>query len=123
MPAEIHAKMYATPKCGFVHLFFLLTLQGSLAFVGSALPVSSRALKSKAGEAVMAVTSPAGVIGTQSYWEKPHPDVPEKFLRSIREEPWRGILEPCVDHPLTEIEVEGEVPAALQGTLFRNGQS
>ncbi|CAM9157061.1 unnamed protein product [Scytosiphon promiscuus] len=69
----------------------------------------------------MAVSSPSGVIGTQPYWDKPHPEVPEKFLKGIREEPWRGILEPCVDHPLTEIEVEGEVPAALQGTLFRNG--
>ncbi|CAM9785246.1 unnamed protein product, partial [Hapterophycus canaliculatus] len=55
------------------------------------------------------------------YWDRPHPEVPEKFLKLIREQPWRGVLEPCVDHPLTEIEVEGEVPAALQGTLFRNG--
>ncbi|CAN0509937.1 unnamed protein product, partial [Laminaria digitata] len=51
------------------------------------------------------------------------PGVPDKVLQAIREEPWRGLFEPCVDHPLTEIEVEGTVPEALQGTLFRNGES
>ena len=49
--------------------------------------------------------------------------VPDKVLQAIREEPWRGLFEPCVDHPLTEIEVEGTVPEGLEGTLFRNGES
>ncbi|CAN0550764.1 unnamed protein product [Ectocarpus sp. 8 AP-2014] len=48
--------------------------------------------------------------------------VPEVFLQSIREEPWRGTLQPCIDHPLTEIEVTGKVPKTLEGTLFRNGK-
>lgn len=56
-----------------------------------------------------------------SYWESPRPGVPEKFLRAIRDEPWRGNFEPCEDHPLTEIEVEGNVPLGLEGTMFRNG--
>ena len=57
----------------------------------------------------------------QGYWEQTR-SVPGRFLQRIREEPWRGALEPCLDHPLTEIMVEGEVPKALQGTLFRNGK-
>ena len=59
----------------------------------------------------------------QGYWAKAHSGVPASLLKQIREEPWRGALEPCIDHPLTEITVEGEVPKALQGTLFRNGKS
>ena len=59
---------------------------------------------------------------SQPFWDKPQPGVPERFLQRIKEEPWRGALEPCVDHPLTEIKVEGEVPQALEGTLFRNGE-
>ncbi|CAN0546387.1 unnamed protein product, partial [Laminaria digitata] len=50
----------------------------------------------------------------------PPPGVPDKVLLAIREEPWRGLFEPCVGHPLTEIEVEGIVPKGLQGTLFRS---
>eukprot|EP00903_Cladosiphon_okamuranus_P015610 g14414.t1 len=57
----------------------------------------------------------------QLYWDKPQLGVPQSFLQAIKEEPWRGVFEPCTEHPLTEIEVEGEVPQALQGTLFRNG--
>eukprot|EP00752_Nemacystus_decipiens_P018008 g16141.t1 len=56
-----------------------------------------------------------------SFWDEAQLGVPERFLQSIKEEPWRGALEPCVDHPLTEIKVDGEVPPALEGTLFRNG--
>lgn len=59
---------------------------------------------------------------SKRYWDTPQLNVPEKFLRAIREEPWRGMFEPCVDHPLTEIEIEGEVPVGLVGTLFRNGK-
>lgn len=56
------------------------------------------------------------------YWDQPQQTVPDRFLHAIRKEPWRGALEPCVDHPLTEIEVEGKVPKGLEGTLFRNGE-
>lgn len=49
--------------------------------------------------------------------------MPAELLQHIRDEPWRGNLEAPLEHPLTEIEIEGEVPAALTGTLFRNGQS
>lgn len=59
------------------------------------------------------------------YWGigTPQQGVPDKVLQAIREEPWRGLFEPCVEHPLTEVEVEGTVPKALQGTMFRNGES
>eukprot|EP00904_Undaria_pinnatifida_P007140 jgi/Undpi1/3556/HiC_scaffold_16.g06928.m1 len=58
------------------------------------------------------------------YWGigTPQQGVPDKVLQAIREEPWRGLFEPCVEHPLTEVEVEGTVPKALQGTMFRNGR-
>lgn len=64
----------------------------------------------------------SGSTCTKGYWDSPHPGVPEKFAQAVAEEPWRGLFEPCEDHPLTEIEVEGEVPPSLEGTLFRNGK-
>ncbi|CAM9978437.1 unnamed protein product, partial [Pylaiella littoralis] len=45
------------------------------------------------------------------------PAVPGGFLRAIREEPWRGVFEPCVDHSLTETEVEGKIPQNIRWTL------
>lgn len=60
---------------------------------------------------------------TQDYWDTPRAGVPDKFMGAIREEPWRGLFEPCIDHPLTEVKVDGEVPKALEGTLFRNGMN
>lgn len=85
------------------------------------IPVSSTVLHMSTASAQSRTTSGAK-DSSQSFWDKPQPGVPEIFLKSIKEEPWRGALEPCVDHPLTEIKVEGSVPQDLEGTLFRNGE-
>ena len=72
------------------------------------------------------ITATPAVAGegdtSRYYWGKSHPEVPKKFLESIRTEPWRGVFEPCADHPLTEIQVEGKLPRGFEGTLFRNGE-
>lgn len=67
-------------------------------------------------------TAPTNATDKETYWDKHRPEVPRKFLESIRKEPWRGMLEPCFNHPLTEVQVEGKVPEGLEGTLFRNGE-
>ena len=85
--------------------------------------VSNAALHmSSTASAQSSTTSGRRDGSSQPFWDKPQPGVPERFLQRIKEEPWRGVFEPCVDHPLTEIKVEGEVPQALEGTLFRNGK-
>ena len=73
-----------------------------------------------AGSVITALTT-AGE--KENYWDKHRPEVPGKFLESIRTETWRGMFEPCSDHPLTEVQVEGKVPQGLEGTLFRNGEN
>lgn len=69
------------------------------------------------------ITAPTTVDEKENYWDKHRPEVPGKFLESIRTEKWRGMFEPCSDHPLTEVHVEGAVPQELEGTLFRNGEN
>lgn len=94
----------------------------------SALLIRSRALGPKSvwrplmSYAGSTVATPTAAIDKENYWDKHHPEVPRKFLDSIRTEPWRGIFEPCSNHPLTEVQVEGKVPRGLEGTLFRNGE-
>lgn len=69
------------------------------------------------------IAAPTTSNEKENYWDKHRLEVPGKFLESIRTETWRGMFEPCSDHPLTEIQVEGKVPTGLEGTLFRNGEN
>lgn len=77
-------------------------------------------MSSSAAETLPGTPSAAG--RKKGFWDSPRTGVPAKFSRAIAEEPWRGLFEPCVDHSLTEIEVEGKMPDSLEGTLFRNGE-
>lgn len=50
----------------------------------------------------------------------PHSAAPPRFQDSIRQQPWRGGLEPAADRDAFEvINVEGNIPEELSGTLFR----
>lgn len=100
-------------------VLLLFHLHFTSALVGGKLPISNRAPKIRTGEGEAVRTMCAAVSTPRVDAQQ---GVPEVFLQSIREEPWRGALQPCVDHPLTEIEVTGKVPKALEGTLFRNGK-
>ena len=111
-------------------LLLLCVPKHSLAFQGSFSARTSGSGKgSRLASASMDVAQPStgglSEVCLSGYWGigTPQQGVPDKVLQAIREEPWRGHFEPCVDHPLTETEVEGTVPKALQGTLFRNGES
>ena len=86
------------------------------------MPAFSNAF-SRMSTAVPAQSVTSGTKGSpQSFWDEQQLGVPESFLQAIKEEAWRGALEPCTEHSLTEIAVDGEVPQGLQGTLFRNGK-
>ncbi|CAN0542066.1 unnamed protein product [Laminaria digitata] len=111
-----------------VLLLLLCISKHSSSFQGSFFSTSTSGSRrgSRIASAAMDVTQPnTDGLCLAGYWGivTPQQGVPDKVLQAIREEPWRGLFEPCVDHPLTEIEVEGIVPEALQGTLFRNGES
>ena len=60
-----------------------------------------------------------------SYWSSAAASstTPPRFLDAIRAEPWRGGVEPAEEvYPAVPLTVtQGEIPAALRGTLFRNG--
>ncbi|CBN76892.1 carotenoid oxygenase [Ectocarpus siliculosus] len=98
-----------------VVLLILFHLRFTSAFAGGKLPISNGAPKLRAGQAMRDMCAAVSMPSFEAQ------GVPEVFLQSIREEPWRGTLQPCIDHPLTEIEVTGKVPKTLEGTLFRNG--
>lgn len=112
------------PSCRWLKsaavVLLVLPLPTGYAFT-TCIPVSNTALHMTTASA-QSSTSSGMRDGSQSFWDKPQLGVPERFLQRIKEEPWRGALEPCIDHPLTEINVDGEVPQALEGTLFRNGK-
>ena len=49
--------------------------------------------------------------------------LPPDVRAAIKEHPWRGGVEPCgdLDYELDASCIEGTLPAALQGTLYRCG--
>ena len=106
-----------------VHLAVRLMHVGSAFTAAFSIPVSNTALHMMSAASSAQSSTTAGVRGdSQVFWDKPQPGIPDRFLKAIKEEPWRGALEPCTDHPLTEIKVDGQVPKGLEGTLFRNGE-
>lgn len=120
----------ARPKLRAATLLLLLLCvpNHSSAFQGSFFSTSAPGARRASRTPPVAMDVAPPIAGGQSdvclagYWGigMNRPGVPDKVLQAIREEPWRGLFEPCVDHALTEIEVEGIVPKDLQGTLFRN---
>ena len=46
---------------------------------------------------------------------------PQDVVDAVAAWPWRGGLEPCGDHELASVEVEGTIPKDLKGSFYRVG--